>query len=226
MRPFATILGSYILLCVSSLHAQGRWSAALTPWVSGTRAAAIETRQGLQHDRALTAFGVRAAWPLLKRRNLAVEYVADLIPVVVTTANRAYRWRLGPCTPPDCTDSRYRDGEDYVSARWRPERYTSVGFGVAPLGAQVRLSIAPPVNLTTAATAGALYFSRPVPDYEAARFNFVGEIGAGAELTLTNRRALAIGYRFQHISNAGTAPLNMGVDSHLLAIGLVFSRSR
>ena len=226
MRRFATILAACFLLSVSSLHGQVRSPVAITPWVSGTRAAAIETRQGLQHDRALTAFGVRGAWSVVRRRNLALEYVADLIPVVVTTANRAYQWRLGPCTPPDCTDSRYREGEEYVSARWRPERYTSVGFGVAPLGAQLRLSIAPRVNLTTAVTAGAVYFSRPVPDYEAARLNFVGEMGFGAELTLTNRRALAIGYRFQHISNAGTAPLNMGLDSHLLAIGLVFSRPR
>lgn len=44
--------------------------------------------------------------------------------------------------------------------------------------------------------------------------------GAGASYFITERAALYAGYRFQHISNAGTASPNQGINSHTGVAGL------
>jgi len=43
---------------------------------------------------------------------------------------------------------------------------------------------------------------------------FTPQVGAGFYVHLTERLALNVGYRFHHISNAGTASQNLGVNSH------------
>jgi hypothetical protein len=213
MRAFLGVLANALLLA-PSVHGQVPSPSAISLWLSGTRAAPIETREGLRHDRAFAALGLRAAWPLFKREGIRLEYAADLTPAILATANRTYRFEADRCDGPDC------DG----SLRQVSVRYTTVGFGVAPIGFQLRVPITSRLALTTAATVGALYFLRPVPDYEAARLNFMGEIGGSVEIAYRSNRVLALGYRLPHISNAGTAPVNVGLNSHLLTIGLAFPR--
>jgi hypothetical protein len=49
--------------------------------------------------------------------------------------------------------------------------------------------------------------------------------GVGAEYFITERTSVYAGYRYQHISNAGTDSLNRGIDSHTGVVGLsVFFR--
>ena len=213
MRTFFGVLANALLLA-PSVDGQVPSPSAVSLWLSGTRAAPIETREGLRHDRTFAAFGLRAAWPVFKRGKIGLEYAADLTPVILATANRTYRFEGDRCDGPACE----------LSLRRVSVRYSTVGFGVAPIGLQLRLPVASRLTLTTTTTAGGLYFSRPVPDYKAARLNFVGEIGGTVEIAFRSNRVLALGYRFQHISNAGTAPVNVGLDSHLLTVGLVFPR--
>ena len=53
-----------------------------------------------------------------------------------------------------------------------------------------------------------------------ARVNFTAELGAGVLIGRPGRLGIALGYKFYHISNAGMAQHNPGIDNHMLTIGL------
>ena len=57
---------------------------------------------------------------------------------------------------------------------------------------------------------------------ESSRFNFVLTAGFGVSYFLTNRAALNVGYRFHHISNAGTSYPNLGLNASLPFGGFSF----
>jgi hypothetical protein len=57
---------------------------------------------------------------------------------------------------------------------------------------------------------------------ESSRFNFVLMAGFGVSYFLTNQVALNVGYRFQHISNAGTHYPNLGLNASLPYGGFSF----
>ena len=57
---------------------------------------------------------------------------------------------------------------------------------------------------------------------ESSRFNFVLMAGFGVSYFLTNQVALNVGYRFQHISNAGTHYPNLGLNASLPFGGFSF----
>jgi hypothetical protein len=57
---------------------------------------------------------------------------------------------------------------------------------------------------------------------ESSRFNFVLMTGFGVSYFLTNQVALNVGYRFQHISNAGTQYPNLGLNASLPYGGFSF----
>jgi hypothetical protein len=51
-------------------------------------------------------------------------------------------------------------------------------------------------------------------------FNFFLQGGVGAQWLLSRRTALGAGWRYHHISNAGTRRPNIGINSHLFLFGL------
>ena len=57
---------------------------------------------------------------------------------------------------------------------------------------------------------------------ESSRFNFILTAGFGVSYFLTNQVALNVGYRFQHISNAGTHYPNLGLNASLPYGGFSF----
>ena len=57
---------------------------------------------------------------------------------------------------------------------------------------------------------------------ESGQFNFILSAGFGVSYFLTDQAALNIGYRFQHISNAGTSYPNIGLNASLPLVGFSF----
>jgi hypothetical protein len=51
------------------------------------------------------------------------------------------------------------------------------------------------------------------------------DYGAGVDVVLRNGRAATIGYRFHHISNAGSGPSNPGLDANIVYVGFRRKRS-
>ncbi len=51
-------------------------------------------------------------------------------------------------------------------------------------------------------------------------FNFLLQTGAGAHWLVLPRTALTAGYRYHHISNAGSRRPNTGINAHLVHLGI------
>jgi hypothetical protein len=67
-----------------------------------------------------------------------------------------------------------------------------------------------------------LYFQRAIPIPGSSHFNFAAEIGLGIDFFLTPKRALTLGYKVHHISNAGIGGSNPGLNSHIIYAGYSF----
>jgi hypothetical protein len=69
--------------------------------------------------------------------------------------------------------------------------------------------------------AGILYASGEVPP-GVTRLNFSLLVGIGLDIDLSKRLQLAPEYRFHHVSNANTGPINPGINAHTLVLGLTY----
>lgn len=101
----------------------------------------------------------------------------------------------------------------------RPTRYA---FGASPLGLQVNLRPRKRLQPFAGISGGMLYFNQRIPNFVGTRFNFISDIGAGIEFRLTNKRALTVGYKYAHISNASRGVENPGFDNNLFYVGYTF----
>ena len=66
-----------------------------------------------------------------------------------------------------------------------------------------------------------LFTTAPVPA-RTTNFNFMDQAGFGVRFAESRRRAWLVGYRFQHISNAGRVRPNPGANFNLVYLGLSF----
>ena len=64
-------------------------------------------------------------------------------------------------------------------------------------------------------------FTNKVPE-ESSSFNFILTAGVGCSFFITSQASINIGYRFHHISNAGTSQPNVGLNSSLPFGGFSF----
>ena len=101
----------------------------------------------------------------------------------------------------------------------RPTRYA---FGAAPLGLQVNFRPRKKVQPFISATGGFLYFRQRTPNFAGTRFNFTADLGGGLEIRLKENRAVIVGYKFHHISNAERGIINPGFDNNLIYVGYTF----
>lgn len=69
------------------------------------------------------------------------------------------------------------------------------------------------------AGAGILFADREVPP-GGTRLNFSLLVGFGLDIDLSERWQLAPEYRFHHVSNADTGPINPGINTHTLVLGI------
>lgn len=54
------------------------------------------------------------------------------------------------------------------------------------------------------------------------QFNFLPQVGAGLHCFLNDNLALTGGYRYRHLSNAGFADDNSGINHHFVLVGLSY----
>jgi len=191
-----------------------RAARPLTPapwWVGAWGAIAnhsgFATRHGPRH-RDVQMLGIRFGRQLAASRHFALDYHADVIPVIRSTnIPTAYR---------DVTvcDDTGRCNADEVM-----ETATVRGYGVTPLGIQLRAFQSGPVQLVLGASAGVALYNRPVPDPGEKRLNFMGDVTAGVQVRLGRSAALLAGVRHNHTSNANTGPVNPGMDTRVLYAG-------
>lgn len=103
-------------------------------------------------------------------------------------------------------------------------RRWTIGEAMSPVGMQWNFRPAGRLQPLFALHGGYMFSSRQIPVASAGSFNFTFDIGAGFELYRTQTRSIRFEYRYHHISNRSTAPLNPGIDNGLIQATYVFGR--
>lgn len=78
--------------------------------------------------------------------------------------------------------------------------------------------VAPSVKLVAEIGSGPMYLSIDSKEQGDGGFNFLNQFGLGAQFALSSHDALTLGYRFRHLSNAGTSQPNRGINSNALVL--------
>ena len=149
---------------------------------------------GNTEDRKLLLFALRYGRILAAWESFSLEYTLDIFPAAVVFE-------------PD----RVRKGSS-----------TIYGAGLSPFGLKANFGQQSWIKPFVAASVGFLYFQDDIPVPHSSRFNFTPEIGLGLQFFLAPKRAVTLGYKFHHMSNANTGRFNPGMDSHVIYAGFSF----
>lgn len=194
--------------------------ATAGPWWIGVWAGAalnsrFETRFG-SRDRDFYVAGIRLGRQLSASPRFAVDYFIDVVPLLRSTNMPIeYRDEFGIVLA----------GTEFFEG-WVMETATVNGYGVSPVGLQVRAFPRSRVQLTGGFSAGVALYERQIPDPKGRKFNFMGEISAGVEIRTGRAGVVLAGIRHNHTSNANTARVNTGLDSRVAYLGVTRSLGR
>jgi hypothetical protein len=227
MRAALSALG-FLLGWAAALPAQGLRDQAAAPpgtvtvgvWTGVSWHAAGPSGVQRAGDREFVLVALRYRRVLLASARVALAYTADLIPVAVATDNSSENF---PFQIPDdisviASAGVVRLAGGHLRPGWR-EANTAFGVGAAPVGVEVSVSIARRFAVTFGGTAGFLAFSKAVPFANARKLNATLDAGCGFEVALGGSWRGIGGYKFHHLSNAGTAELNPGLNARVWYLG-------
>ena len=162
---------------------------------------------GKTPDARFGSIGLRYGRVLAANDNLAFSWTIDAVPVAVLSVNR---FTFVPTGSGTFTVQQNRD--------------RTYGAGLSPIGLKLNFRRMQTLQPFVNGTAGFLYFSKDVPVAGAKRFNFTFDFGGGVDIVSDSRRAITVGYKYQHISNADRSPINPGVDVQLIYVGYSIRR--
>jgi hypothetical protein len=191
----------------SSLAPRSIRPPSFSIWAGTAQNSAFKTRIGTPLHRDVYIIGVRASWPVATDAGSALQYFVDIFPAVMTTNMPDYS-TLDGCLP------------GWFCPQAHPIPHTVYGAGLSPLGFSVRLLQVGRVRLSAEASGGFLYFTRPVPDPDATRFNFTASGGATLEVRLAPNHSARVMYLYHHTSNGGRGLVNPGLNSQVIALGM------
>jgi hypothetical protein len=100
------------------------------------------------------------------------------------------------------------------------------GFAVASVGVTLDLARKRRVHPFLETLEGIVASTEPIPEHvpNATGLNFLYSLAGGMRRNIGPRRAISLGYRLVHISNAGTAGVNPGVNNNVIYFGYSFLR--
>jgi hypothetical protein len=164
--------------------------------------------RGVTSDRHLSLIGIRYSRLLAQTGVLTLRYTPEVVPAA---------WLSQPIW------------FDHIPLR-RSTPYThtetTYGAGASPVGFEFGFVPEGKLQPIVSTNEGFLYFSRNVPSFYAAQFNFTLEVRLGMRLRLDHARAWSFEYVYHHLSNAYMAAQNPGVDSQMLSVGYGFRLGR
>jgi hypothetical protein len=154
----------------------------------------------------LALTGLRYGRVLASNPLFSFEYVLDVIPVASA---------IGTYTKcPEETNPNCRAGT--IDARQRQAVY---GFGLAPVGTKFiflkKARAQPILNII----GGFLRFQKAAPVPKATKFNFTIEVDASLQILNRAHRALNLGAKLYHFSNAQSGQTNPGLTAVVYYIG-------
>ncbi len=157
---------------------------------------------GTMPNRDHLLLGLQAGTTILRVGAVQVNYVAQLLPLLVVH---------------DRTAAAYDSLVKELAVAPLPRRAWAVG--IAPFGLELATPASRRVSAYLSSAGGALIFSRAYPDVTGRRTNFTLEAGGGIRLRTRASQWAQLGYKYHHLSNAGTAFANPGLDANLFYAG-------
>ncbi|MGA3188796.1 MAG: acyloxyacyl hydrolase [Bryobacteraceae bacterium] len=100
------------------------------------------------------------------------------------------------------------------------------GFGITPLGFTAEFARGHRVYPFLQTNEGIIASSEPIPInvIGATGLNFMIDLGGGVRIRTSRRRAISLGYKYLHVSNGFTSPVNPGVDNNVFYAGFSLLR--
>jgi hypothetical protein len=182
-------------------------------WGAVAHDAFLKTRLGHRRDRDLYLVGIRAAWAAPGARRVRLAYTVDLLPAVISTGMPEYR--IASCPTDVCAPADTAPPYELIATP-----HTVYGIGLSPVGLTAQVAVMSRLAVVAGASGGVIVFTKPVPDPRERRLNFTGDGRVGIALDVTRTLALSVSYHFSHISNGGAGPVNPGMNSHMLEVGI------
>lgn len=181
-----------------------RWLAGA--WAGAAFNSGFATRQGRRH-RDLYMAGLRFVSVDGRTGDFALDYYVEAAPLIRST-NTPVEYRAQPCPP---------GPQPLGCGEYEMITETVSGYGVTPLGFQLRAFARARTQLTMSLGLGLAWYRRPVPDPGEKRLNFMGDLGVGIQVRL-GRAVVLTGIRHNHTSNANTGAVNPGLDSRVVYV--------
>ena len=167
---------------------------------------ASSTLIGSTADRRFFMAGFNYGYLCWEKKAVSIGYTAGMMPVT----------RI--LEPAQIVGDRF--GVRVVPA------HSVYGFGILPVGFVAEFMRERRLHPFAEIAGGFLASVEPVPipATDATGLNFMFYFGGGARWKLRKTSAIDIGYRFLHVSNAGTTNFNPGLDNNVFYAGYLLRR--
>lgn len=171
--------------------------------------------KGESQKAPVVLFGVRHAWTMKNNPSHRLRYYMDINPLIIVNYRQKRLIQTSPATTATVGD-----------------RKTVFGVGFVPFGLQFNWRNSKKYQPYIAGGMGVAIFNKKFPDNRSAlepdeignRFQIMPEFGAGVEIRQSERKSYFIGYKYHHMSNGYTAPLNVGYNTNMFYGGMYFQR--
>jgi hypothetical protein len=188
-------------------------TASLSPLPSGTNQFGLWANyspnsfvfDGTTRGRKLFLLNLQYARVLLARPMATLKYTVDVIPVALQS----------------------QPTQVFLVNRniLRNPAGTIYGAGASPIGLQLNFG-SRRIQPFLSGSVGFVYFAQQVPVLESSQFNYTANMGFGFEVFSRSGRSFTVGYKYHHLSNADSAPLNPGLDSNVFYTGFSLFRRK
>ena len=173
--------------------------------------------RGESQRAPVVLFGVRHAWTTKNNPSHRLRYYIDVNPLIIVNYRQE---RLVQATP--------------TTTVTETERKTVFGVGFVPVGLQFNWRNSKKYQPFIAGAFGVAVFNKKFPDNRSPlqpdrignRFQLMPEFGAGLEIRQSESRSYFVGYKYHHMSNGYTAPLNVGYNTNMVYGGMYFQRGK
>ena len=173
--------------------------------------------KGESQKAPVVLFGVRYAWTTKNNPSHRLRYYIDFNPLIIVNYRER---RLIQATP--------------TTTATVGERKTVFGVGFTPVGLQFNWRNSKKYQPFIAGGIGVALFNKKFPDNRSPlqpdkignRFQVMPEFGAGLEIRRSETKSYFVGYKYHHLSNAYTAPLNVGYNTNMIYGGMYFQRGK
>jgi hypothetical protein len=169
--------------------------------------------RGASQKAPVVLFGIRRSWTINNNPTRRLRYYIDFNPLIVVN----YRERRLIQASPEITVG---------------NRKTVFGVGFTPVCLQYNWRSGKKHQPYIAGGFGFAVFNRRFPDNRSPLqpdkigifFQMMPEFGAGVEIRKSETKSYFIGYKYHHLSNGYTAPLNVGYNTNMIYAGMYFQR--